>query len=316
MLKRRDRDRIVISAESMFRMERAAKGRLVGFIRRHGWEVEVIAYLRDPAIWASHLLSNLIRSGKTVPCKLDPAFRLGIEPFMERLPPERVHVRHFPPDRIDEGGGGGDPVTDFCEALDLDFSRVMARHANPSLSLPAMKLLYCFNRLGILCRFDPKVSAALGRFVAKVRAKYAGMGKLDPALCEGIADYSDTEWLYEKFGIDFRRKAPARYTKADLEAALGDLSGVDLAGLDELLAEHGIRHEDFATVEHKLQRLFFAELMEHRPVTARVTVLLKNPRSIPLKIFDRMVGWLLRSRLLSSGRRNELKRMARKFRGA
>ena len=302
MLNRRDRIRIIISSEEVWRLESAGKAKLIEFIRRHGWQVRVIAYVREPASWAASWICEPLK-GKglaEIPCKIDPQYRLGLSAFAELLPPEHLYIRPFDPNRLAEG----DIVSNFCKALDIP--RVNISRRNEALSLSAMKLLFRFSKSGSLARGDAVVFGTRQKFVRLIAEKYSGLERLDPALCEGIADYSETDWLYETFGIDFRRTTPPDHSHADLEAVLNDLSNVDLSGLDELLAEYGVRHENFAAVEEKLHRLFYVFLSLDRGA-----FLFKNPgRNLKKNFHYRALKHFSKYRVLPPHRRETLKRAA------
>ena len=302
MLNRRDRSRIVLSSESVWNLENAGKAKLVAFIRSHGWQVRVVAYVREPASWATAIISQYLKTARKFPSKLDPGYKRGLETFAGLLPPEDLHVRLFDRDRL----AGGDVVADFRRAVGLDLSRIDApdRRTNESLPLPAIKLLFRFVRLGIPAQYDPELYKAYKRLMRVILEKYAGMGKLDPALCEGVADHSETDWLYETFGIDFRRKTPPERPRADLEAVLNDLSDVDLSGLDDLLAGYGVRCENFTAVEQKLHRLFYAILTERAVLGQGYRLLLI---SLAWRLGRDLLKPLFRSRLFSPARRKALK---------
>ena len=315
MLNRRDRNRIVVSAENTFGLENADKTKLVEFIRRHGWKVRVVAYVREPAGWAAAWLSEQLRNGnwERIPCKIDPQYRHGLETFAGLLPPECLHVRPFDRDRLAEG----DVIADFCQILGLDLSRIAASRTrmNESLPLPAAKLLFRFNRSGLLSKYDLELHGPRKQLVEAVSRKYAGTRKLTPALCEGVADYSETDWLYETFGIDFRRKTPPKSTapagREDLASVMEDISDVDLSGLDDLLAGYGVRCENFTTVEAKLHRLFYTALMMDWRVWAKPRDLIRAlPRSLAQHLAAPMLKRLLDSLPVSPARRRALKHAA------
>ena len=271
MLARTDRRRVVISAEDIWWLREADKAALIAFIRRRGWEVRVVAWVREPVGWAASMESQYLRI-PDIPRRTGPEYRLGLSGFAELLPPEHLHVRPFDRKRL----AGGDIVRDFCRILEfgpkhggaLDLSKIRTSRVNDSLSLHAMKLLYRFDRAEILPPRSPEVFWARMRFVELIAEKYPGPS-LDPALCACVADHSETAWLYDSFGVDFRRAKVSGKVSGEAGtgpgAVLENLADVDLSGLDGLLAGFGIGHGRLATAEEKLHRLFHTVLTEPAP---------------------------------------------------
>lgn len=263
-LTRSDRKVLVLSGEDVGVLTDDEKDRLVAHLRRHGAQVDVVAYVREPAAFTASSFQQGVRGGSVLPLRrgtVRPGYRRRLERFLE-LVPGAVTVRAFERDRL----AGGSVVQDFCEIAGLEFGRLTDETVNESLSVAALKLLLVFNASNACSGGDRIVLGARRRLVTTLRSLY-GEGESIPSdrfAC--VADDSELAWLSSTTGVVLAPAvsgAPAGWNEADLDRWLRDLTDVDLAPLDAELARLGVAGR-FPGAATKLSRLYYALVVEQQ----------------------------------------------------
>jgi hypothetical protein len=262
-LTRPDREVLVLSGEDVGVLADDEKDRLVAHLRRHGAQVDVVAYVREPAAFTASSFQQGVRGGSLLPLRhgtVRPSYRRRLERFLE-LAPGAVTVRAFDRDRL----AGGSVVRDFCDIAGLDFGRLRDETANESLSIDALKLLLVFNASNACSGGDRIVMGARRQLVATLRSLYAD-GEIPAERFACVADDSELEWLESATGIALppaARTALDGWGEADLDRWLRDLTDVDLEPLDAELGRLGVAGR-FPGAAPKLSRLYYALVVEQQ----------------------------------------------------
>jgi len=254
-LAREDRAALVVSGESMSRIDPAGKAELIDFARRHLGEIEVLCYVRAPVSFAASAFQERVKSGiKNVQASISPGYRNCLETYDELLGTGRVRVRVFDRRHLE----GGSVVRDFCTQAGMDPDRVTETSRNESLSASALKILYTFNRTNPCFYGEKSLVRARRQLISSLQSLYAGTGAVDPARFVRHADHSDLDYLRSAHGIVF--DDPGLPDNAlDLESWLDDFSDVDLARLADLV-EAPRRHA--GDVAWLASRLYYRHLCE------------------------------------------------------
>lgn len=253
MLQRRDRDRIVISGEDIGNLTVSEKNALLEFFDRHGWTVNVVCYVREPTHYAASVFQEGVkhRDG-SIPSHYRPHYKSRLSGFLSELPKHAVCVRPFESSQLKDG----DVVSDFCAHAGINGAVEKELRSNQSMSFNAARLLFNFNRSGVLTKGDASVSQAFKKFQWQVVQSYAGQGRAHPGLFKDYSDYSEVDWLYSEFGIRFENMAQDHQEIGLLEK-LGDLSDIDLTGLDQALENSGLQPQNYPDAVQKMQRIYF-----------------------------------------------------------
>jgi hypothetical protein len=194
-----DHDVLVISGEGLSHMSRSDVERFGDWL--DGYDVRVIAYLREPGDWASSAAQQRVKAGLTLQrvinkTQLRPAFRHRLRPWAAVFGSGRMSVFDFSVAKLQAGG----ITAHFADAIDLPEhlkDRVGGVHINQSLSAEAV------------CQLDEWNRSAAGRLP---KHKIAELRKLSGArftlssdvLAEIQRDSAeDVEWVRRKFGFSF-----------------------------------------------------------------------------------------------------------------
>ncbi len=257
-LQRKDRRRMIVSAEDISIFGPDEKKALLDCIAAHGCDAEVVCYVREPSGFAASRFQQNIKGGMTAcPRRISPFYRFRLATFSQSLPRERIHVRAYDRKKLVDG----DVVADFCDVAGLDRDLINQKTANVGLSLPAAKLLLIFNKSNVLCSKERALHWARLKLVRLIQEKYALEEKIPSGIFARIADYSEIDYLRDSFGIDFERKT-AEFGAADIDELFSDTSTVNDSYLDDLLCEHGADAGSFTSLSEKLVRLYYGLVAE------------------------------------------------------
>lgn len=258
-LLRKDRKRLIISAEDISLFKPTEKQALIDFILDNGCDLHVVCYVREPTEFAASRCQQNIKGGATsIEGVLSPLYKYRLATFSDLLLKNRLTVRAFDRSMLI----GGDIVSDFASILKLDESLVNRKTANVGLSLPATKVLLAFNKTKTLCSKERALHRARIKLVNRIQKKYASGEKLPLSSFASIADYSEIDYLREKFNIDFSKSEWCANDETSVEGMFSDLSCVDTKPLDELLHIRDAPAENFTSIPEKVVRLYYALLAE------------------------------------------------------
>lgn len=252
MLKRTDRDTIIFSGEDIGFLSDPLKLEFLKCLENRGWAPKVICYVRDPVGYAASAFQEEVkhRSG-ALPETIHPAYRTRLAFFAEYLGPDDLVVRPFDRAELFERN----VVKDFCKVVGIDDAEITPARVNESMSFDATRLLFNFNRVGLVTSGDPRTNRAFRELRHLIARLYAARDKAPEALFKEFADHSELDWLETEFGITFAPRAGAAV--GNVVEWLNDLSGIDHTNLDQMLVELGLRPEHYSTPVEKLQRLYF-----------------------------------------------------------
>jgi hypothetical protein len=119
-------------------------------LHRHGFSVDVVAYVRPSIPWIHSLFQQAVKMGRrdlNLPIHrefLNLKVRARTELLWDVFGRERVQVRQFAPELFPAGC----VVRDFCEPLGWPVPPGLSWRVNERLNLPAVQALYAYNRFG------------------------------------------------------------------------------------------------------------------------------------------------------------------------
>ncbi|WP_172331373.1 hypothetical protein [Mangrovicoccus sp. HB161399] len=263
-LARKDRRRLLISGEDISILAPPDKVALIEFLAARVPKIRVICYLRSPAGYAGSAFQQRITGGiSQLPLHCSPLYKLRVEAFRRDPRVTALDVREFSRDRL----VGGDVVEDFAALLGLDAGRLVRTSLNESLGETATKLLYHFNKVMPLSGGDKVLMQARQEFARELAATYPS-APIPAHWLGALADASEVDYVAGHFGFAFgsgEQDAPP--SRDELEAYMADLSAIDLAGLDGLLAGHGLAGR-FPGATEKLVRLYLWHVYDRQMAEA------------------------------------------------
>lgn len=258
-LGRRDRDTLIISGEDIGLMDEDAKLALLRIIESVTSNIEVICYVREPLSFAKSWFNQAIKNGAvSTPGRIKLEYRKNLQTFCEALGRERVHVRRFDAKSLK----GGDVLVDFADLCGIRAPKGQTKETNASLSAPALKILYAFNRTIPNAHGDNLMNRIRQGATLRLQELYAGFRSPPIGLFGGITDQSEISYLSETFGIAFDGVEDSADKGPQLAPYMEDLADVDLTPLAECLSapvhyrEHieWLCHRLFAQVAYDLDR--------------------------------------------------------------
>lgn len=253
---RRCKETLVISAENGWEMQLRELESLRQVMDVLSCEVKVVAYVRPWAAWLQSAFQQRVKMG--ISHAILPPIARQILDYQTRVEllegvfgKENVEVRQFLPERFP----GGCSVQDFCQSQGIDFDAHRVRRSNDSLSLPAIRLLYTYRKLGpgfghgrlallkdwVLRKLLEQLEGPTVRFSTELFA---------PLYAELEAQMG---WLEERFGVAFAQACRSEgVSDAETIRSEGDLfcySEDSLEWLRGLTGKRSLRGEPSVVAE-------------------------------------------------------------------
>ena len=240
MLARDDRDRILISGETLCGGSKAFdfddKRAMIDFFYRKNIEPRIVCYVRDPISYAASQFQQNARTVLKVltfetlqDLSVRPLYKQRIVSFGHLVPRANLVVRPFQQSSL----RGGDIVEDFCSLLDIPVLDPVS--ANASLSPAALRLLVLFSQSRRQTAGSAIRTRATRYLAQTIADRFASLEKIEKSIFEPISDRSELGLLETEFGLDLRAPDVQRYSIKDLWDYLSDLSDIDLSLIDDLL---------------------------------------------------------------------------------
>ncbi|MEO1563798.1 MAG: hypothetical protein AAFR98_10220 [Pseudomonadota bacterium] len=252
-LYRPDRERLILSGESMCMFAPDEKRDLVDYFRNKGLHVQVVCYVREPLGLSASRFQELVKQGRGEVTPDALSFRKFISPFAEVLPQEDLIVRDFGAEVAEHG----DIVGSFANVFGLQRPN-FSQNINVSLSAVSVKLLFRCNQmrtraLHLHVRALDKIKRELrqvfpsGEFPSL--DKHAMAQRLDASLDENL------EYLRAEFGIDYP-SVDRVYDLSAVNAYLSDFEHNPLPALRAIAQKWGVEVSKDDGWESLLERLY------------------------------------------------------------
>ncbi|NDY96292.1 hypothetical protein [Wenzhouxiangella limi] len=257
-LKRKDRDQLIISGEDIGLLEEAGKHELVELLNRHAKIIQVVCYIRAPMEFAASYLQQQIKTGrKSLPELIKTDYKKRLTFFKEHLPTDQIIVKSFNRQTLQRGC----VVSDFCRTCGIDSTQVPKSRLNESLSAPALKLLYSFNRSNGCYQGDLVTHRAHHLLIQWIAHDYRTGPGIKQSRFLPMSDFSELDYLRDKFGLHFEPPNPQIHSgDQSLEAWLTDTSDIDMEPLNQRLAQIGVNSQN-KSVDFLLNRLYYHALV-------------------------------------------------------
>lgn len=167
------------------------------YIKGYNYEIRLLCYLRPWSSWASSLFQQSLKKGVAAvrigEGRDDRFFELKdrLETFFSLFDRSRVAVNLFRPEDFPRRC----VVHHFCRQIGMSVPAGRAWHSNESLSLPAVQLLFAYNRFnGIRGGASGHGTAGRGRLIQRLHSLPGPRFRLHPTLLD--------PWLEERRKID------------------------------------------------------------------------------------------------------------------
>lgn len=258
VLSRKDRQQIIFSGEGISVLSTSEKEALISSLQREVEDLEVYCYVRDPVSFATSSLQQRIKGNlKSLPTQLGPEYRNRLDGFLQTLPISKVHAIPFDRKVLT----GGDVVQDFCTRIGIGTPQSEVKPSNISLSAPATKLLFLFNRSNPCFFGDAVLFHSKQKLARTISKAYFDYEKLSSDFCRCLVDTSEVTFLQKNFGDTFTGWSATQdsFPRDELENWFNDPSDIDLRPLKDLLRKRGVRG-NFKDPTALINRLFYDEV--------------------------------------------------------
>lgn len=142
----REQKSLLLSWEGCWDMAEGDLEKFRNYMEQRGFEVEILLYIR---VWKAKIESTFqqgikmgLQSFQPFRLSQDQGYRIQVEKFDRVFGVSAVTAFKYEPALFPEGN----VVRHFCAHLDIPYESSLDKRANESISLPAVKLLYAFNK--------------------------------------------------------------------------------------------------------------------------------------------------------------------------
>ncbi len=237
-LLREDRKEVIISGEDISLLDNLGKADFINFVLSIVPNIVVFCYVRAPIAWAASNFQQNVQGGmRNIPENFDPRFRYRLEQFQSALKNHSIIVSEFNTKKFPEGS----VVKDFSTRFGLNYSLIRESRANESLSLPALKLTFLFNKTCPCHSGDAITYSAKKSLIKEIQGAYKSYPKVDAKFFQGASDFTDCAYLEDEYGLHFEKPSDlCSVGYADLCDYIENMQDFDIAPLKALLTSKSI----------------------------------------------------------------------------
>lgn len=177
------------------------------YLEAEGFEVRILAYLRPWKAWVESMFQQKIKTGDYIGFpmpQMPPDYRAIIQKLDEVFGRENVWLANYDLAALKNGC----MVQDFCARIGLPFDADKKTRVNESLRLPAVQLLYAYNRFGK--GMANATGAQIQEFIRKLNELEGNPVRFHPDLTLPLANEFEKQrtWLEKRtmFGWGFEKK--------------------------------------------------------------------------------------------------------------
>lgn len=219
----------ILSGEECWRFSREELIRVRQLLARHGYEPQIVVYLRPYSQWLASSFQQSVKwdgacnfsallavSGRGGIGRFDYHGRLRV--LADVFGHSQLLVRAYTPAALGSGG----VVSDFCATVGIERCGHLDRRANESLTLDALRVFYALNRHG--SRQKPRSLLETGALVRHLAAMPGPPLRFSPLLLASIAGALEDQHqrIQQHFGVDLGEALPPP-TAVELVACEDDL---------------------------------------------------------------------------------------------
>ena len=195
-----DRHTLILSGEDISLLESDSVKALKEYLTPHAERIRIVAYVRDPAAFASSALQQYIRGGHGQASIPSPEYTNRFKAFVDHFGVDSVEFIRFDKDTL----RGGSAVQDFCHLVGIDPSEINERRGNESTTLECAQMIYHFNRFGLPSAGSPLLTKVRGQFLHRLSSCFTGSGfKIPQDWVTAHIDTADVAWLQSVSDLQF-----------------------------------------------------------------------------------------------------------------
>ncbi|MDD2223448.1 MAG: hypothetical protein PHF42_08430 [Pseudomonas sp.] len=204
-LNRPDCEKIIISGEGLSSLSFKELIVFKEILSKFTEKITVIAYIRDPVSYMSSDFQESVKggySGSELPL---PYYREKFEKFLRVFGRKNINFRLF--DR--RSLVNSSVVSDFCELVNIPYASVVEKAFNESISLDAVRLMYLFNKKGIMSLGDEKLLKARRKMVTLISEVSNEKFLIPENICQAYIDVPDVQWMEQQTGFSLYKHGSA-----------------------------------------------------------------------------------------------------------
>ncbi|WP_145995417.1 hypothetical protein [Macromonas bipunctata] len=202
-LSRSDCERLIISGEGLSSLSFKELIVFKEVLSRFSEKITVIAYIRDPVSYMSSDFQEAVKggySGSELPL---PCYREKFEKFFRVFGRKNINFRLFNKKSLVNGS----VVSDFCELINIPHTSVVEKSSNESISLDAVKLMYLFNKKGVMSLGEEKILRARKKMVMLISDISDEKFLIPENICQAYIDVPDLQWMEQQTGFSLYKYA-------------------------------------------------------------------------------------------------------------
>lgn len=190
-LNRPDCERLIISGEGLSFLSLKELIVFREILVRFTEKITVIAYIRDPVSYISSDFQEAVKGGYSEEKLLLPRYREKFEKFFQVFGQENLIFRLFNREFLFDGS----VVFDFCKLTKIPCASIAEKLSNESMPMEAVKLMYLFNKKGVMSLGDEKLLRVRKRMMELVSKISDEKFLIPKEVCQSSIDLQDIRWM-------------------------------------------------------------------------------------------------------------------------
>jgi hypothetical protein len=268
-----DRDTIVISGEDISTLENDEVEALTKWLSLRARSVKVMAYVRDPAGFASSALQQYNVGGMRQITLPTPNYRERFEGFCNSPYVDDIEFIEFDKNKLKDSS----VVADFFSRIGLNDINIEEQRTNESMSLQCAQLVYRFNKYGNPTTGSELLTRSRDEFIYFLRQNIKGSKFSIPEdWISANIDKDDVLWMEQKSNIKLapikvnnpEAGNPASHTS--FEKIIENIEHDTLKQLQLLVAEIDVNIARDTNISNLLNFLFASKYFKVKPVAAEL----------------------------------------------
>jgi len=262
-----DRKVVFISGEDIVMLDDEEVDSLVTFLKKHTNKVTVLAYIREPAGFATSALQQYVVGGWHQMMIPPPNYEIRFDSFVKCDKIDKFEFIEFKRSGLVQES----VVHDFSARVGIDVANVVEQRVNESLSFECVQLIYHFNKHGMPARGSSLLTNSRMELISNMQQRISGSKfKLRKDWVYQEIDMTDVQWMEQHLDFGLGSDEIQEGNQGDstvseaLEQMMADIQPETVTELQKYVAEVDETVAQDKNITNLLNFLFTAIVLKNK----------------------------------------------------